>query len=104
MEEKNANNKARVVAGYCWPWTSKKTPSAFDITIAPTYQRRWNLDEDGSLWIIAEDSIAEVGCIHTSQGLELEYVGVIVGPDFVVRNGRVIESATPGRPIRAPFK
>jgi DUF2075 family protein len=86
---RNDRNKARVVAGYCWPWTSKKTPSAFDITIG-TYQKRWNLTDDGGLWAIAPDSIEQVGCIHTCQGLDLDYVGVIVGPDLVVRSGKVV--------------
>lgn len=88
IEERNANNKARVVAGYCWPWVSKKKPDAFDITIG-AYRRRWNLVKDGNLFLIAPGSVAEVGCIHTCQGLELEYVGVIVGPDLLVRNGQV---------------
>ncbi|HLX53923.1 MAG TPA: DNA/RNA helicase domain-containing protein, partial [Aquella sp.] len=35
-------------------------------------------------------SVSEIGCIHTCQGLELEYVGVIIGPDLIVRNGKVI--------------
>lgn len=85
------NNKSRVVAGYCWKWITKKQPAEFDIVIPEhDYRRRWNLSSDGSLWIVAEDSIDEVGCIHTSQGLEVDYVGVIVGPDFVVRDGKVV--------------
>jgi DUF2075 family protein len=51
--------------------------------------RRWNLDKDGSLWIISPESINEVGCIHTCKGLELDYVGVIIGPDLVVKQGHV---------------
>lgn len=90
IEQKNSTNAARVVAGYCWPWTSKKNPQAFDIVIGTDYRRRWNLDVDGSLWIVAPNSISEVGCIHTCQGLEVEYIGVIIGPDFIVRNGEVI--------------
>lgn len=78
-----------MVAGYCWPWLSKKNPSAIDISIGADYQRRWNLDTDGSLWIIGDDSVNEVGCIHTCQGLELDYVGVNIGPDLIVRDGRV---------------
>ncbi len=87
--EKNTGNRARVVAGYCWPWASKKTPSADDIVIGD-YKRQWNLDQDGSLWIIAEKSVEQVGCIHTCQGLEVDYIGVIIGPDLIVRNGEVI--------------
>lgn len=89
IERKNATNKARVVAGYCWPWLSKKNSSSDDITIGADYKRQWNLDEDGSLWIVAQNSVKEVGCIHTCQGLEVEYIGVIIGPDLIVRDGQV---------------
>jgi DUF2075 family protein len=90
-QRNRVNNKARVVAGYCWKWITKRQPDAFDIVIPEhDYRRRWNLSSDGSLWIVAEDSIDEVGCIHTSQGLEVDYVGVIIGPDFVVRGGKVV--------------
>ena len=87
--EKNSANRARVVAGYCWPWASKKNSSADDIVIG-SYKRQWNLDQDGSLWIIAEKSVEQVGCIHTCQGLEVDYIGVIIGPDLIVRNGEVV--------------
>jgi DUF2075 family protein len=89
IDQRNGNNKARVVAGYCWPWASKKSSLAYDIHIGD-YKRRWNLTDDGSLWIMKPNSIEEVGCIHTCQGLELEYVGVIIGPDLIVRDGQVI--------------
>jgi uncharacterized protein len=90
-EKNKANNKARVVAGYCWSWASKKKPIDFDIVIPEFgYEKRWNLGSDGSLWIVAPTSIDEVGCIHTSQGLELDYVGVIVGPDMLVRDGVIV--------------
>lgn len=91
INEKNHGNRARVVAGYCWPWLSKKAPTAADIVIGD-YKRQWNLDQDGSLWIIAENSIEQVGCIHTCQGLEVDYIGVIIGPDLVVRDGQVVTS------------
>ena len=92
IEARNGGNKARVVAGYCWPWASKKDPSAWDIVIGDTYRRRWNLDRDGSLWIVTPGSIDQVGCIHTCQGLELDYVGVIVGPDLIARAGEPVTS------------
>ena len=87
--EKNTNNRARVVAGYCWPWLSKKDNTADDIVIGANYKRQWNLSQDGSLWIISPESVEQVGCIHTCQGLEVDYIGVIIGPDFVVRDGIV---------------
>ena len=42
------------------------------------------------MWIIAKESVNQVGCIHTCQGLEVDYVGVIVGDDLIVRNGKVL--------------
>ena len=92
IEEKNHGNKARVVAGYCWPWLSKKDSQASDIVIGNDYARQWNLDQDGSLWIIAPNSVEQVGCIHTCQGLEVDYIGVIIGPDLIVRDGQVVTS------------
>ena len=51
---------------------------------------QWNLNEDGASWIIAENSIKQIGCIHTCQGLELDYVGVIIGEDLRYEDGKVI--------------
>lgn len=92
IRDKNSErNRARMVAGYCWQWPSKKDPAAYDI-VMPEYgfQARWNLTKDGGLWMVSPDSVEEVGCIHTCQGLEVDYIGVIVGSDLVVRDGRVI--------------
>lgn len=85
---RNGNNKARVVAGYCWDWVSKRNPDRYDIVLPEhQYAKRWNLDKDGSLWIVTPTSVDEIGCIHTCQGLELDYIGVIIGPDMVTRGG-----------------
>ncbi|MDD4962046.1 MAG: DUF2075 domain-containing protein, partial [Candidatus Marinimicrobia bacterium] len=91
IKEKNGiDNKARLVAGYCWDWKSKKNKDAMDI-IFPEYDfaKQWNLSVDGSLWIMQPNSIDQIGCIHTCQGLELSYVGVIIGDDLIVRDGVV---------------
>lgn len=89
------NNRARMVAGYCWDWVSKKSKHASDFDLeGGKFRARWNLSEDGMLWILKPDSVEEVGCIHTCQGLELDYVGVIVGPDLIVRDGVVITDAS----------
>ncbi|MFZ2978180.1 MAG: DUF2075 domain-containing protein, partial [Candidatus Magasanikiibacteriota bacterium] len=91
FEKNKINNKARLVAGYCWDWVSKKNKKLYDIVIPEyNFEMKWNLSADGSLWIIAPQSVNEVGCIHTCQGLELDYVGVIVGTDLVVRDGVVL--------------
>jgi len=91
FEKNRAHNKARVVAGYCWNWISRKNKNLNDIQIPEfNFEMKWNLDSDGSTWIIAPDSVTEAGCIHTSQGLEVDYIGVIIGDDLIVRNGEVI--------------
>lgn len=90
FEKNKINNKARMVAGYCWDWLSKKNPTEYDFYFPEEdFVHRWNLTKDGSLWIISPDSVNEVGCIHTCQGLEVDYVGVIIGPDMIARDGIV---------------
>ncbi|MFA5776197.1 MAG: DUF2075 domain-containing protein [Patescibacteria group bacterium] len=91
---KNAiNKKSRMLAGYCWKWISKNKPNLKDIVI-DDYAATWNLSQHGQAWIIHPDSVNEVGCIHTCQGLELDCTGVIIGPDMVVRNGKIITDAS----------
>lgn len=93
-------NRARMVAGYCWPWPSKNDPSAYDIVMPEHgFQARWNLTTDGSLWMVSPNSVKEIGCIHTCQGLEVDYIGVIVGDDLVVRDGLVV--TVPGARARS---
>lgn len=89
--EKNVINKARLVAGYCWNWVSRGDSKLFDIVIPEfNFAMKWNLGRDGNLWIIAPNSVNEIGCIHTCQGLEVDYIGVIVGADLIVRDGKVL--------------
>ena len=99
VRKNSIRNKSRVVAGYCWDW-NKTDMNAPDIVI-PEYgfKKKWNLASEGNLWIIGDNSVSQIGCIHTCQGLELDYVGVILGPDIKYRDGRVITdvSAHPSR-------
>jgi uncharacterized protein len=91
IEEKNKiNNKSRMVAGYCWEWNSKKNNALYDVVL-PEYdfKMQWNLTTDGSLWIISPESINQIGCIHTCQGLEVDYIGVVIGPDLLFEDGVV---------------
>ena len=70
---------ARLVAGYAWPWKSKKDPSAYDIEIEEC-RFRWNRATRD--WINSPGSLDEVGSIHTVQGYDLNYAGVIIGPEL----------------------
>lgn len=92
VREKNqTNNKSRLVAGYCWPWISKKDLSKNDIVFEEyDFAMQWNFQDSGATWLIEKDSVEQIGCIHTCQGLELDYVGVILGRDFLIRNGKPI--------------
>lgn len=87
----NEKNSARLVAGYCYRWVSKKDPSAFDLDFpAHDYKAKWNLASHGSTWIENPDSVTEVGCIHTCQGLEVDHIGVIIGKDMIYNNNEVV--------------
>ncbi|MEJ8818568.1 DUF2075 domain-containing protein [Lacibacter sp. H407] len=91
IEEKNKiNNKSRMVAGYCWEWNSKKNSSLYDVVLPEfDFKMQWNLTTDGSLWIISPESINQIGCIHTCQGLEVDYIGVVIGPDLIYQDGKI---------------
>jgi uncharacterized protein len=51
------------------------------------FQAQWNKHKN---YAANPLSINEVGCIHTSQGMEFDYVGVIIGKDLLYRAGKVI--------------
>lgn len=86
LREKNAiDNKARMVAGYCYDWDVKNHRGDVDIELPGGFQARWNLAND-KIWAINPRSFEEVGCIHTAQGLEFDYVGVLIGKDLTYDN------------------
>lgn len=90
IKNNKINNKSsRMVAGYCWKWISQNNYNLKDIVIGD-YAATWNLKKHGQAWLVHPDSVTEVGCIHTCQGLDLDYVGVIIGPDLIVRNKKII--------------
>ena len=82
-------NKSRLLAGYCWEWISsgQNDLSVHDINI-DDFHKSWNLKN--SIWAIDPSSIEQVGCIHTSQGLEFDYIGVIIGPDISFVDGKIV--------------
>ena len=93
FEKNKINNKARLLAGYCWDWdkSQRSNTNHHDIVIDQfDFSMSWNLGSDGMEWIIKESSVNEIGCIHTSQGLELDYIGVIIGRDLRYENGQII--------------
>ena len=96
VRQKNqASNKSRILAGYCYEWITQKTPFSdeCDIVLEDGFQAKWNFGNTAT-WAIDEDSFDQIGCIHTSQGLEFEYVGVIIGNDLRFVDGKVITDYT----------
>lgn len=92
LREKNAvDNKARMVAGYCYDWNVRHHRGDVDISLPGGFKAKWNLEND-KIWAINPRSFEEVGCIHTAQGLEFDYVGVLIGKDLTydVESGRVL--------------
>ena len=90
IEKNSIRNRARILAGYCWNWPkdTRNDVNYHDIKIGD-YGISWNLD-GGDAFAINPDSVHEAGCIHTSQGLEFDYVGVIIGDDMRYENGEII--------------
>lgn len=70
---------SRLVAGFAWPWVSKRDKNAFDIEIEGL-KLRWN--STATDWINSKGSVEEVGSIHTVQGYDLNFAGVIIGPEL----------------------
>lgn len=86
------SNKARMVAGYCYDWNVKQKRAGldYDIYLKNGFKARWNLDGKSTTWSIRKDSFEEVGCIHSCQGMEFDYIGVIIGKDLRYENHQVV--------------
>lgn len=79
--------KARILAGYAWNWTPEnqgnRDGEVCDVSVPEFgFKMPWNSRKVGTTWAIDPKGVEQVGCIHTSQGLEFDYVGVIVGNDL----------------------
>ena len=94
LEKNDLSNHARILAGYCWKWEKSKQndPTFHDITIGD-FSISWNL-KDGQAYALRESSVDEAGCIHTTQGLEFDYVGVIIGDDLRYEDGHIVTDFT----------
>lgn len=94
IEKNKVNNKSRILAGYCWNWIKEgqNDTNCHDIKIGD-FEMSWNL-KNTTTFAIDDNSIDEIGCIHTSQGLDFDYVGVIIGDDMRFENGHIITDAS----------
>jgi len=89
LVHRNGDNKARLVAGYSWEWPAdgrRRGTSSSHVDV-DGLALPWNFD--GENWATSRDGIGQVGCVHTCQGLEFDWLGVLIGEDLVFRNGQV---------------
>lgn len=89
IEKNKINHRSRMLAGYCWDWAkvSENNANIHDIKIGD-FEMSWNLRN--SLFAVDDFSIDQIGCIHTSQGLEFDYVGLIIGDDMRYENHHIV--------------
>lgn len=92
-EKEKTDKPSRLLAGYCWKWLSegRDDTKVHDIVIPEgnsSFGISWNF-QSGKPYAADEGSINQAGCVHTTQGLEFAYVGVIFGEDMIYRNGRI---------------
>ncbi len=109
---------ARLVAGFCWPWSDPDDTGDLvpDVRVGE-WSMPWNA-KDGvgrlgsgipksDFWASAPEGINQVGCVYTAQGFEFDYVGVIFGPDLVLRTmegGWLGQRDAVARPSRPPWR
>lgn len=89
IEKNKINHRSRMLAGYCWDWAkvSENNANIHDIKIGD-FEMSWNLRN--SLFAVDDFSIDQIGCIHTSQRLEFDYVGLIIGDDMRYENHHIV--------------
>lgn len=97
---------ARMTAGFCWPWSEPRKDDTLvhDVRIGD-WSRPWNVKGDravgsapaSALWATQDGGFEQVGCVYTAQGFEYDWNGVVIGPDLVQRDGRLITVRTASR-------
>ena len=94
LKRNEGSNRSRILAGYCWNWpkAGRADTNVHEIEIG-NFGISWNLD-GGEAFAISESSVNEAGCIHTTQGLEFEYVGVIIGDDLRYEENHLVTDFT----------
>ncbi|ASW55211.1 DUF2075 domain-containing protein [Plantactinospora sp. KBS50] len=90
---------ARMSAGYCWPWSDPRPDGTLvpDVVVGE-WARPWNVKSDrrvgdapgSAYWATDPAGFGQVGCVYTAQGFEYDWSGVILGPDLVARDGRLV--------------
>jgi DUF2075 family protein len=79
-----SNNKSRIVAGFCWPWSNPNADGTLvnDVKIGD-FEMPWEKKNQFWKWAIDKSGMDQVGTVYTAQGMEFDYIGVIFGNDLV---------------------
>ena len=75
----------RMVAGYSWKWVSnnsKKKSSDNNICDIEIEGLSFNWNSTDKDWVNSPNAFNEIGCIHTTQGYDLNYAAVIFGKEI----------------------
>ena len=91
LAKPGAKDSCRILAEYCWDWKSKKNSSEYDFPKEEFgIDLRWNDFEAGLGWMDSGNAVNEVGCVYTMQGLDGDYMGVIIGPNLKMEDGHLV--------------
>lgn len=96
---------ARMTAGFCWPWNDPRNGTLVSDVVVGGWARPWNVKGDravgdappSELWATQDGGFEQVGCVYTAQGFEYDWNGVIIGPDLVYRDGRLVTDRSASR-------
>ncbi len=90
-------NSSRLLAGWCWPWSDPLSDGLVDDIQIGDFRFPWESKNgkrppagipEAKHWAIDPAGVGQAGTVYSVQGFEMQHVGVIVGPDLIVRNGR----------------
>jgi hypothetical protein len=94
----DAGYSARMTAGFCWRWSDPDGDRLVPDVVIGDWARPWNSKSErtvggappSALWATLEGGFGQVGCVYTAQGFEYDWNGVIIGPDLLFRDGRLV--------------
>jgi hypothetical protein len=83
-KNREKNNSARIVAGFCWPWSNPNRDGSLvnDVKVGD-FEMPWEQKNQFWKWATDDSGMEQVGTVYTAQGFEFDYIGVIFGKDLI---------------------
>ncbi len=98
-------NSARIVAGFCWPWSKpKRDGSLVNDVKTGNFEMPWENKDQFWKWATDNSGMEQVGTVYTAQGMEFDYIAVIFGNDLVYDFEKNIWKAIPANSHDSPVK